>query len=423
MQNWQTDLAALTSTIPASPSINMEEQGLNFFVTQFMTTVSGVDEGSFILSSSPLLKTLAVELPLREAVISVGLAALSNVTQDRSLLRLARQKYVVSINAVRQAVEHPEKANPDRTLKLILMLSLYEMVCCTSTSIDMWLVHLNGAAALLRQGSFERVMESEDSRPRMQFYYISMVKYFLCHAKIPPELLDFDVESIKTSNDNDLPAVSLIEILVRCMILHSKRHDMDPELCLQVAIGLEAELFEWEHSLPERWQFHMEYSNDIQNTFHGQYVVYQDIWASRDINHYFWGRLLITELIVMSISKIASLGLLAPSHLELRQQAMNTSSLMAEYVCAGAASQLGFYGKGVPFRKLSCLPPLNGVFMLLFPMSIAGSSPAARDEVSEWVIQKFEFISASMGIQRARELIPRIKLVRAWKAECISIPF
>lgn len=40
---------------------------------------------------------------------------------------LARKKYVIAINTVRKAVENPENANPSQTLKLILMLSLYEV--------------------------------------------------------------------------------------------------------------------------------------------------------------------------------------------------------------------------------------------------------------------------------------------------------
>ena len=121
----------MTFTIPAVVSSNVEDQGLKFFLTQFVTAVSGVEEGPFIISSSPLLKTLAKELPLRDAVVSVGLAALANVTRDRCLHTLAREKYLGAINTVRQAVENPKQANPDQTLKLILMLSLYE-VCTVS---------------------------------------------------------------------------------------------------------------------------------------------------------------------------------------------------------------------------------------------------------------------------------------------------
>lgn len=76
---------------------------------------------------SPLMATIPNELPLRDAVMAVGLAAMSNVTHDKSLLSAAREKYLAALNIVRAAVENPQLANPVLTFKLILMLSLFEV--------------------------------------------------------------------------------------------------------------------------------------------------------------------------------------------------------------------------------------------------------------------------------------------------------
>ena len=68
-----------------------------------------------------------MQSPLRDATVSVGLAAMSNVSQDRALSLAAREKYVAAINVVRRAIENPEKANANLTFHIIVMLSMYEV--------------------------------------------------------------------------------------------------------------------------------------------------------------------------------------------------------------------------------------------------------------------------------------------------------
>lgn len=121
----------LVPTIPAGVSSTLEEQGLKFFFNRFVTAASAVESPSYDLKSPPLLRAISLEATLRDAVASVGLAAMSNVTGDRSLLLVSREKYVAGLNSVRLAVGDPEQANPNQTFKLIVMLSLYE-VCSNS---------------------------------------------------------------------------------------------------------------------------------------------------------------------------------------------------------------------------------------------------------------------------------------------------
>lgn len=114
-------------SIPAAISSNLEERGLKFFFNRFATAVSAFQGSPYDIKSLSFLNAISLEVPLREAVVSVGLAALSNITKDRSLLLASREKHMGTINSVRLAVENPEQASPDQTFKLIVMLSLYEV--------------------------------------------------------------------------------------------------------------------------------------------------------------------------------------------------------------------------------------------------------------------------------------------------------
>lgn len=124
----------LVPTIPAAVPSSMEEQGLKFFFNRFVTAISAVQNSPYDIKSPPFFNAISLEARLRDAIISVGLAAMANVTRNRSLLLASREKYVAAINSVRLAVGNPEQANPDQTFKLIVMLSLYEVRSTVPTS-------------------------------------------------------------------------------------------------------------------------------------------------------------------------------------------------------------------------------------------------------------------------------------------------
>ncbi|KAJ5646009.1 hypothetical protein N7490_002381 [Penicillium lividum] len=398
-------------TIPLAVPASVEDQGL-----------SRGNGGAFFSSNSPFLSTVSVELPFRDAVLSVGLAALSNVNRDPSLRLAAREKYAASLQNVRRAVENPLQARLNQTLKIILMIGLYEMVCCTSSQLDAWVIHLDGAAALLRHAKFGKMIQARDPRAQLQFCYFSMVKYFHANKELPSQILTSKIETIQSSNPDELPSINLVDILIRFIKFHSARNvpDFDPEIGAQ-ALAFDEELEEWERHLPHKWEFFVETSGSAHNTFHGKYMVYNDIWASRDLNYYFWGRLIVNEMILNNIASLTRMGLLKVYHLQQRQRALDVVSHMATCICAGAAAQLSGLRHAIPLKGQTRIPPLNGIFMLLFPLTIAGGSAAAPDEVHEWVTQTFQGIGSRMGIRRALELIPEIKKVRAWKSQLIRM--
>ncbi|KAJ5175891.1 uncharacterized protein N7482_001768 [Penicillium canariense] len=355
------------------------------------------------------------ESSLRDAVVSVGLAAMSNVTQDRALSLAAREKYVATINVVQRAVENPESANVNQTFKIILMLSLYEMVCCTPNRIDSWIVHLDGVAALAKQTSFEDAMKSDHPRPQLQFYFILIVRYFLTQGEIPSDLLDWSPGCVPSVKPDVAPAVRLVGILIRFMKLHSSiqhHRNPDPETTAGSAQACDAELENWENQLPRKWMFSLNESTDLHNTFKGKYLLYNDMWASRILNHYFWARLMVNEMIALYLSRLETPTLY---DLQRRQRALDTISRMATYICAGAASQMGVFACRLPLGGLKHLPPLNGVFMLMFPLAVAGGAAGAPKEVHEWVLETLQRIGETMGIRRALETIPMLNQARERK--------
>ncbi|KAJ5407795.1 hypothetical protein N7509_001678 [Penicillium cosmopolitanum] len=404
------------SAIPAVMPSSLEDQGLKFFFNRFATSIQKATKNPISLEMpelemSPLMATIPNELPLRDAVMAVGLAAMSNVTHDHSLLQAARVKYLAALNIVRAAVENPQRANPVLIFKLILMLSLFEMVCCPSRQVDSWVVHLDGMAALLKQASFSKALNA-DTRPQLQYLFISIVRYFMVQGDLPSVLITWSPDRISTVTPFEEPAVDLVDILIRFAKLHYTARndpDLDHGAIASSAASFDTELDEWEKNLPDKWAFTLSESKDHQHTFNGKYLIYNDVWASRILNNYFWGRLVVNEIILKHLASHPS-----PTRrtLQQRQRALETSSRLSINVCAGAASHMGAFGNMTPATGDARLPPLNGAFTLLFPLTMAGGAAGAPDEAYEWVIQTLQRIGETMGIQRALQLIPALKEIR-----------
>ncbi|KAJ5319866.1 hypothetical protein PENANT_c026G04694 [Penicillium antarcticum] len=404
-------MVLVSPRIVTPPSSSVEELGLKFFVNRFVTPKVARPDGSpHTLQPSHYFRAMDYDQSARDAVVSVGLAAMSNVNRDKALRILSREKHAMVISAVQKAVSNPAQANPDSTFHMILMLSLYEMVNCSSNQVDRWTVHLDGATALLRQSTFKRAMATLDHRAQLQFCFASIVKYFLPRRDVPLDLLKWSPKLMESAPPQVVPAVKLVDILIRFMKfdVSLRERDHDPRTVATSASLFEIEFRDWETSLPENWSFITKYTDepdDRQYTFYGQYHVYRDLWVSRVFNHYRWGRVLVNELI---LSQISSMRWPTVDDFVQRQQAMDTISCMAIGICAGAASQEVHSQRGAVVEYPSHVPQLNGIFMLLFPLAVAGAA-GVPDEIHDWVIARLERIGRIMGIQQAIEMIPHLK--------------
>lgn len=275
------------------------------------------------------------------------------------------------------------------------------MVSCGADQLDSWTVHLDGATALIAQPTFGQNLNLIDYKPLLQFSYVSIVKYFLVPGKIPVYLMHWSPDLI-TAPPEDQPAVRLADILVRFVKMHVSiyRGQIDGDRVIGAALGFEAELDEWEKSVPDKWSFERHESDKAQGTFYGKYHVYKDTWASRLLNHFRWGRMLVNRIILAHHLRLQS-----PTAADRAQyqHSLNTISRMAIDICTGAAGQIALFAQEINTGDTSDLP-LNGVFMLLFPLAVAGGAAEAPETVHRWVMETLEHIGRTMGIQRALEL-------------------
>ncbi|KAJ5223812.1 hypothetical protein N7468_008354 [Penicillium chermesinum] len=261
--------------LPAVVSSSADEQGLRFFFDRFTHRYNGVNSANLTEVSElpPLLQIVFDELSIRDAVVAVGLAALANIKHDRALRLASQEKYVVALRYTRQAVENPDGAHPSHTFILIMMLTLYEMTCCSNGNIDAWATHVEGAAALMQSNAFRSAFRSSHSRPNIQFFFISIIKYFLDQGSISAELRDYTHDTIISPAVDELPAVHLVDILVRFVKLHQYLRDnlnCDPDTAVQLIQGVDSEFEEWKIKLPQKWAFVLDKTDDMGSSLYGE---------------------------------------------------------------------------------------------------------------------------------------------------------
>ena len=121
-------LAPQKISLPFRPSTaTHDDPGINFFFTHYVSVVSTLSTGKLDLTSSPLWRLLYTNQPFNDAVSSVGLAGLSNVTKDQGIMILARNKYASTVSHVMAALNDLGKANLEHTFKAVMMLAIFEV--------------------------------------------------------------------------------------------------------------------------------------------------------------------------------------------------------------------------------------------------------------------------------------------------------
>jgi hypothetical protein len=251
----------------------------------------------------------------------------------------------------------------------------------------------------------------------LQSYAFFTLKYFTTGGEIPREILEWSAPDYTSPILNT--AAALISILVRFARFNAALKDaafnVDPEEAVRQVLIIDTELNDWQASLSsDYWSYVTRKSSELSGVYQGKYHVYQNVWASRTLNHYRWSRIRVNELLYLYISKLANP---TASQLTQQQTSLSTISHMATEICISVPNHSRLLGDGFSSltNREADIPPLNGVFVLLFPLVIAGSAIGVPDELHDWVVKILGMIGSTMGIGHAAESITVVRKIREAK--------
>jgi hypothetical protein len=281
-------------------------------------------------------------------------------------------------------------------------------------SLYYWKVHVEGALAFIRQKRKPSMPERPKDMPELQSYLFVIMKYFSSGGEIPGELLAWTPAKGATPLLDS--ASSLIDILIRFVRLSDYwRHARtDVEEIVHAALLLDKELEDWEANLDgDEWSVVTKESKHLSGLYQGKYHMYSNTWAHRILNHYRWSRILVNDILYLHILKLAT-----PTDVQIMQQqtALATMSRLAADICFSVPSQTNLLRQEV--GEEADTTPVNGVFILVLPLMIAGSACGVPDELHEWVVMMLGVIGSYIGIRFASESIPGLKKMREAKKAC-----
>ncbi|KAL3468548.1 hypothetical protein BJX64DRAFT_282712 [Aspergillus heterothallicus] len=270
---------------------DIDEHGLLFFAHNFSS--APFFDGSFAnLHRKTLFEEVELDASLRNSIISIGLAAMSNT----------RKRYGVTLNEVRRTVANLSYANVTSLLRTILMLAIFEMVGAKPDSLSLGkaegTAHLAGVHMIMKR-----------------------------------------FPQFASPGDEIWPGFELMDIFLKFIRLcaslpHYQAVNAEEEV-LREALDLELEFQLWNNRVPADWSVTIREDANLPGTFYGQYHVYRSAWAPRVLNHYYLCRLLVNELILVYIAKLE-----APSAAwaEQQEQSLSVIGQLATDICAGIAT-------------------------------------------------------------------------------------
>jgi hypothetical protein len=219
----------------------------------------------------------------------------------------------------------------------------------------------------------------------------------------------------------DAPVASLTEIIIRFVDLHASVRQgeaVEADAIIRDALLLDNALEEWKAALPPAWKYRVVISAEAQGTYDGQYHIYSDHWIARMWDHYRWTRILVHELVLTHLILLPSL----PTELRDQQaKSLAIISHLASRVCASVSSQLYHPSRTIPWPESNS--QLTSVFMLLWPLKVAGSAIGVPEALHGWVLDVLENIGQTMGIRQTKVVIFRTKMQRGyWKSNRAFVP-
>ncbi|KAG4415650.1 hypothetical protein IFR04_011209 [Cadophora malorum] len=406
-------ISAQIRSISPALSAPLQDEGIRFFFTHYVSSSPKLQNGEVdCTKSSPQWSLLSIDPSFNNAVSSVGFAGLSNVTKDPEHTIAARKKYAASLRDITLALQDTSKSDLDATFKSVMLLAAFEIVNGTSQSNGgSWAVHIDGAAAILKLMISRRPQGLPATRLQMMFVLSVCFKALSRGEQVPSSMHDW-TRSVRRSMDPvDAHSTALADIMIRCVNFLStiKNVSLVDSISIYLeAVDCDAELRDWNAQLPEGWRHKTIPTADTSEfIYEGHIHVYEDLWRARMYTNYRWMRIMLSQVL---LEHQANLAMFATDETVQREDSLHTISELAHDICTSISSQLTRFEDVENVRRQ--VPPMSGVFLLLLPISIAGSAMGVPESMHQWCIRMLEYIGNKMGIYQALEMVGLVKMQR-----------
>ncbi|RBR11871.1 uncharacterized protein FIESC28_08818 [Fusarium coffeatum] len=423
------------SRLPTPIDSSLEDQGVQFYVNRYL--IGHPDEPRYPgdLTSTEWLWDPAVQ----DIMAAVGLASLSNLRGDTSMMTMARQKYGLALRQTGRLIQASSMPDFEVTMRSVVMLAMFEVCALTPDAVQYapMLVkgahqgiahvhaHVMGGVALLRRWLPMPAAAFLGVRAMVQMSYTLFIPAYISATPLPDPLYEWVAFAKTLLEPADHPATDLGPLIGRFIQVSTyiKTHVLTDgrthaAATLKQLFDIDVSFLDWERKLGPTWRFRTEKAKHLPSSvvFEGVYHVYYDMFVARMWGHYRWARTLLNQTIIEFIKKypksstpLMSLAEYGHRYEIIRELARDTlvstpthwrHPLLTDK-SAMPVERMGGAGSGSA-----------GLPVLLFHLQVAACAPGVSRTYWDWALAVMECIWSDMGILHAKSMMETMRAYR-----------
>ena len=323
----------MISQLPQSLTQPVEARALSFFLSKYIVA------SNFEYLASIYTPHLDREEQFSKSIEAVGLASLANELESFEISKDARKRYIDAIKATNTALQSPLMAKKDSTLLAVLLLTLFEVITCTTRpSLCLWESHIKGALALVRLRGPQQMQSQLGIRLLNQATASAAICAHRNQAEVSTEIISFVTHGLQYANTDD-PSWSFRLISCRSAKFRAavKSGELsDPDVIIATAVELDRDFVAWSKNLPSTWQYeiHTVERADPMIIFEGCYHLYSTHGTAQGMNTWRMSRLQLNEMIWTQYLQQQTYPLRSQNHAALMHQVRSTITDLCSEICA-----------------------------------------------------------------------------------------
>ncbi|RFU72485.1 chondroitin ac alginate lyase [Trichoderma arundinaceum] len=349
-------------------------------------------------------------------ILAVGMAGLANSERDHGVMALARRKYGSTLHSINDAIKVRSEVTKESTVAAVTLMAMFEIIACQDrSSMEAWVCHVQGAAALLRHWTPDDWDRATNWRAYLHFFCLLAMSCIIRRTPVPTYVYELAQSSPAFGSDAEIfPAKRLFRIICKFANLYSHEdtaHVTQIAEKVSTAMSIEENLHSWKSELSETWNY-TTIQDDTGQVSGGSRHDYACAWQAYIWNHYRSCRILLHAVLLQYLDALAlpvtkAHPALIAAYTSQQRASRDIISTMLLDIRASVSYILGLYDKSK--GNISLSPEHSGVFGLLGSIQALVGVVDVGDEDVGWLSEMLGFIGSSLGVGQALVLANRLR--------------
>ncbi|KAF2110920.1 hypothetical protein BDV96DRAFT_500369 [Lophiotrema nucula] len=371
-------IALIEDAIGAPMLCPLIDQGIAFFMSNYTV---GLDEPpSNSNTYNKHLSSFGFHPIVATSMTALGLAGISNITNNPNFKREAMSWYAKALNMTNSALRHPVEVKSDNTLLATMLLSNFEATSNEKT-FEGWVSHVTGSSSLLKMRGKEQFATPAGRRMYIQTAATMAMNCFAQGIEMPDYIHLLDEESGKYEESQD-PGIIYYHLQVRitdfrAKVLSGKIFDLAD--IIDTALKLDEIAKSAFDGVGEEWMYEeVRVEGDMRGVFGDVYHVYPHLAAAQTWNWIRYNRIYLHDMIRNALIYLWS---------NFNDPGVHRMNFLS----------------ATPKDRLPVIR-VSGGYSSVWPLYVAGATPVASPESQQFVLTSLHRIVAEFGINQAKLL-------------------